>query len=178
MAEGRLNKCFRITCLTRDVTYLRIWVPCRHQVRPAFWVVLASPLGALWTAPSYRGFFALGTVAQASVGDFFLLTEFPCGYQWSFNTRESCNQKQYSKLQLFSTVAVCVNAESSWEFTLPVFFFFVWRRRGKEAHVHCNLCFPWYSKCECEMNILHTAFDIVFILLTGCSRSSWLKSHA
>jgi len=28
------------------------------------------------------------------------------------------------------------------------------------------------------MNILRTAFDIVFILLTGCSRSSWLKSYA
>ena len=122
MAEGRLNKHFWIACLTRDVTYLRIWLPCRHQVRPAFWVVLASPLGALWTAPSYRGFFAFATVAQASVGDFFLLTEFPCEYRWSFNTRESCNQKEYSQLRLFSTMAVLTNAGSSLKFSPSSFF--------------------------------------------------------
>lgn len=146
----------------RDATCLRIWV------RPAFWVVLVSPLGALWTVVSYRGFFALVTVAQASVGDFFLLTEFPCRYKWSFNTRESCNWKEYSQLWLSSTVAVLTYAGSSWEFTLPVFFLCAGGGGGRR---HMDTVTDVFLD-TLNVNVKWTSYILLLIL----SSFSWLDA--
>lgn len=165
MAEGSLNKSFWTACLTRDAASLRIWVPCRHHVRPAFWVVLASPLVALWTAPSYRGFFALATVVRASVGDFFLLTEFLCGCEWSFNTRESCNQKQYSQVWLFIMMAVPTNTGSSLEFTLPLIIYLLWGRRHMDAVSDVYLD-------TLNVNVKWTSYILLLIL----SSFSWLDA--